>query len=123
MIYGAYLLYKKPREFDMLFSGDIGLEGEEYMRKQGELKQYDVLKVAHHGSKNSTSLNFLLQISPQIGLISCSESNSYGHPHKELLDRLKTVGCQYYITKDSGAVTIKTDGDKLWAKEYCDTRY
>lgn len=108
------------REFDMLFTGDVEKEGEEYIRIQEKLKQYEVLKVAHHGSKNSTGMDFLEEISPQIGLISCSSGNRYGHPHKELLDRLGRVGCKYYVTKDSGAITLTTDGTQVWMEEYCE---
>lgn len=114
----SFVLSLSFLEFDMLFTGDLEARGEEVIRKQEKLKQYEVLKVAHHGSKNSTTKEFLQKISPQIGLISCGRDNPYGHPNRELLERLKDIGCRYYVTRDSGATTITTDGSRVWVEEY-----
>lgn len=92
--------------FDILFTGDIEKEGEEKLTSLLK-KQYDVLKVAHHGSKNSTSEEFLDVVNPKIGFISAGENNSYGHPHEEVLERLEEKGCKCWNTIESGAVTIK----------------
>ena len=70
------------------------------------------MKVAHHGSRNSTSMEFLDSIKPEYSMISCGKSNRYGHPHEELLERLKLAGSNYLITYESGAITIETDGKK-----------
>jgi competence protein ComEC len=59
---------------------------------------YDILKVAHHGSKNSTSEEFLKLIQPEYSIISCGKNNRYGHPHKELRDRLKQIKSEVEIT-------------------------
>lgn len=104
-------------DFDMLFTGDIENEGEEMLLKVLE-KQYDVLKVAHHGSRNSTSEELLDAVKPKNGLVSAGENNSYGHPHKETLRRLEEEGCKMWNTAESGAVTLITDGKKLEIKEY-----
>ncbi len=108
-------------EFDMLFTGDIEAEGEASMEELLQ-KEYEVLKVAHHGSKNSTNTSFLKKVAPRIGIISCGRNNSYGHPHKELLNRLKEAGCKVYMTQNSGAIEIQTDGRKFWVDEYISTK-
>ena len=76
------------------------------------------MKVAHHGSKNSTSQELLSIIKPQISLISCSKNNRYGHPHGELLERLDDIGSEVVITYESGAITIKTDGKSMRIYDY-----
>ena len=76
------------------------------------------MKVAHHGSKNSTSEEFLEMIKPELSLISCSKNNRYGHPHEELLERLDDIGSEVVITFESGAITIKTDGRRMWVEEF-----
>lgn len=118
-------------EFDMLLTGDISRDGEDFLVEQflassgGNtleldymVTDYDVLKVAHHGSKNSTSEEFLAVVKPEYALISCSKDNYYGHPHEELLNRLKQIGSDIKVTYRSGAITIKTDGKKMEIREY-----
>jgi len=73
----------------------------------------DVLKVGHHGSKNSTMPEFLAAIAPQISIISAGEENSYGHPHPELLERLESSGSRILRTDRNGEVQILTDGHDL----------
>ena len=73
----------------------------------------DIIKVAHHGSKNSTKEEILNKVQAKIGLISSGRKNSYGHPHKELLERLEKAKVKAYGTKENGSVTIKTDGQKM----------
>ena len=66
-----------------------------------------ILKVAHHGSKYSTENSFLDIADPDIALISAGRGNRYGHPHKELTERLTGRGVNILGTKQNGAVTIK----------------
>jgi competence protein ComEC len=120
-------------EFDMLLTGDLEKEGEVELTKLLQnldyranyairpATDYDILKVAHHGSKNSTSEEILRMIRPEISLISCGEDNSYGHPHKELIERLKHIGSELKITYEKGAITIKTDGKKVITHDYLTT--
>lgn len=121
-------------EFDMLFTGDLEQEGEDkvcqilnnrdLLQQSGILEalrpaeRYDVLKVAHHGSKNSTMEDFLLLTRPGLSLISCGKNNSYGHPHPELIARLKHINSDYLITCDTGAITLRTDGKQLVVDKY-----
>jgi competence protein ComEC len=100
---------------DILLTGDVEGAGEKFLIENcaDALKETDVLKVAHHGSKNSTSEAFLEKCSPFISIISCSEKNRYGHPHQELIDRLETKNSKILQTKDSGEITLITDGNKM----------
>lgn len=68
-----------------------------------------ILKVAHHGSKNSTSEEFLKAANPKIAIISCGKGNRYGHPHEETLERLEKVDIPWFCTKDYGAITVTVD--------------
>ena len=69
-----------------------------------------VLKVAHHGSKNSTSEEFLKAANPMLAIISCGDGNRYGHPHEETLERLENADVPWFCTKDYGAITVTVDG-------------
>lgn len=68
-----------------------------------------ILKVAHHGSKNSTSEEFLKAANPKIAIISCGKGNRYGHPHEETLERLEKVDIPWFCTKDYGAIIVTVD--------------
>ena len=97
----------------MLFTGDVEGEGEERLNKalkDEKISDIDVLKVAHHGSKNSTSELFLQTVNPRVSIISCGENNRYGHPHKETLLRLDNSGSKVLVTKDCGAVSLQVTG-------------
>ncbi len=119
------------KQFDLLLTGDLEAYGEELVLKEleGQLNHalnglspvaadYDVLKVAHHGSGYSSGEDFLNLIKPEFSIISCGKDNSYGHPHKELLSRLEQIGGTIKITYECGAVTVKTDGEKMEIYEY-----
>jgi competence protein ComEC len=72
-----------------------------------------VLKVGHHGSKNSSTQEFLDAVAPAIAIISAGEDNPCGHPSPELLERLEVSGARVLRTDRDGAVHIVTDGDRL----------
>ena len=100
--------------FLALFTGDIS-EGEE--RKILPLPDVDILKVAHHGSRFSSSDAFLAAVSPELALISCGKNNSYGHPAKETLDRLQTADAIIYTTQHEGAVFVSLDHGRILVKQ------
>lgn len=110
-LYGANdysLVFKmKYKEFDMLFTGDIS---EAIEKELTDIDDCDVLKVAHHGSKNSSSEEFLKRLSPETAVISAGEGNSYGHPHRETIERLQKCRSSIFCTKDTGAIIISTNG-------------
>jgi len=96
-----------------LLTGDIEEPAEECLATLGPGLQSDVLKVAHHGSGTSTSSDFLNQVNPVIAVISAGKVNPFGHPHPEVVRRLKTFPLQLLRTDRQGAVTIRTDGNYL----------
>lgn len=97
-------------EFRALFTGDIGEETEKTLLPY--LSDVDFLKVAHHGSRFSTSEVFLEKILPEVGVISSSSTNTYGHPAPETIERLQKTGCQIEYTMKNGAITYWTDGTR-----------
>lgn len=107
--------------FSMLLTGDVEGEGEEELLKvldNMEDTAVTVLKVAHHGSRNSTASRLLELLKPDIAVISCGSDNSYGHPHKELLERLEDSGAAVLKTPDTGAVALKVRKNRLKVKSY-----
>ena len=97
-------------ETSVLFTGDAETMSE-YMMVDSELPlDADVLKVGHHGSNSSSSLEFLNAVSPKYAVISCGFDNSYGHPHQEILDRLKDIGVTLFRTDMQGMITLHSDG-------------
>lgn len=110
---GSLVLGVNYEEFSILCTGDVEAEGEIALTRRLVGQEFDILKVAHHGSKNSSLDSFLKMIRPKIALISAGENNAYGHPHKETLERLATIGCKIFTTVENGAITIQTDGNSL----------
>lgn len=91
-----------------LFTGDASIKVEEKLN----ITASSVLKVAHHGSKNSTSESFLKKVAPKIAVISAGENN-YGHPAPEVLARLSNFGINALITKLNGDVKIVSSGNNF----------
>ncbi|MBB6454339.1 competence protein ComEC [Salirhabdus euzebyi] len=87
-----------------LFTGDIGEAVEKELLKTYPNLKVDVLKVAHHGSKTSTSEDFLQATKPKHALISVGENNMYGHPSKDVVDRLENMGINLFRTDLNGAI-------------------
>ena len=85
----------------MLFTGDIPIQSE-----PEQIPDIDILKVAHHGSKHSTSQLFLENTTPEIAVISAGKDNSYGHPSDRVIDDLESVGAKVYRTDQMGCITI-----------------
>ena len=73
----------------------------------------DIIKIGHHGSKSSTTKDFLAAVSPEYGIISVGKDNSYGHPTELVLRRLSSAGINTYRTDELGTITVTTDGTKL----------
>lgn len=104
-------------EFDMLLTGDVEGEGEMQLTKQLEESYpdctWEVLKVAHHGSKNSSNEELLRLIQPAYAFISAGQGNRYGHPHQETVKRLADVGSRIYSTQENGAIIVEVEGGGL----------
>ena len=95
-------------EIDFLFTGDMESSTEQKILARD--LEAEILKAGHHGSKNSSSVAFLDEVHPEIVVISAGKNNSYGHPHRVLLDRLQCYTDEIYITYEMGNIIIKTDG-------------
>jgi hypothetical protein len=110
----SLVLKLKYRNRTLLLPGDAEKQAEHTMLKENSAVLHaDVLKVGHHGSKNSTKPEFLDAVAPAIAIISSGEDNPYGHPSPELLKRLEASGARVLRTDRDGAVHIVTDGDRL----------
>jgi competence protein ComEC len=97
-----------------LLSGDVERPIERRMLEDNELSRTDVLKVAHHGSKTSSTEPFLDAVQPQFAIISVGTENSYGHPNREVIDRLHDHHAAVFRTDQDGLISIRSDGRRLW---------
>jgi competence protein ComEC len=99
----------------MLFTGDIQSEAEAQLIASHRNLVSQVLKVAHHGSSSSTSLELLRLVRPDYLIISVGEHNDYGHPSRKTLRRLsiQRTAAQLYRTDRNGTVTVRTDGRRI----------
>ena len=105
-----------------LFTGDCEEEEELELVSSSykDILDSDVLKVGHHGSKTSSSEDFLSLVSPEIAVISCGEGNSYHHPHAAALNNLRNAGCDLYRTDIQGSIVATTYGDGIkWNASAC----
>ncbi len=108
--YSLCVYVKFAEGASLLLTGDVEGAGEEALIKElrrRDIEDIAILKTAHHGSRNATSREFLARVSPGIAVISCGRNNRYGHPHKELLERLEGYGVKVYLTPEGGAVTVR----------------
>lgn len=104
------------RDFRGLFTGDAGEPAEKAILNR--LRDVDFLKVGHHGSRYSSCREFLDQVKAEVAVISCSDSNTYGHPSPETTLRLKKSGAKTEFTMKSGAVSVCTDGKRMWVQRF-----
>lgn len=102
----SVVLYGKYSSINLLLTGDISSIVEEDILENYPFLKVDVLKVAHHGSKTSSSFDFVNHYKPKVSIISYG-LNNYGHPHNEVINRLKIVGSQIYTTFENGNITIE----------------
>jgi len=97
-----------------LFPGDAEREAEEEMvQTYGPGLRSDVLKAPHHGSKTSSTEEFLDAVSPSLAVISCGRKNKYGHPYPNVLERFEERNITFYRTDLDGTVEIISDGENL----------
>ena len=99
------------KNVSILFTGDIEEKAENkilnlYEDNLEELKS-TILKVAHHGSKTSTTKAFLEAVKPQIALVGVGEDNNFGHPNSGVIERLESIGCKIYRTDKCGEINFK----------------
>ena len=102
-----------------LLTGDIERECEDELADR--VGAADLLKVAHHGSRSSTTARFLQAASPRIAVISCGRRNLFGHPHREVLDALRQRRIQVLRTDRDGSIDFEVDGDHMFLRRQIDT--
>ncbi len=105
------VIYTELNNHKFLFMGDAGVEVEEDLIEKYNLKDIDVLKVGHHGSKTSSSKEFINGINPKYSIISVGKNNRYGHPNKEVLNNLENS--KIYRTDQDGSIMFKIKNSKL----------
>lgn len=107
----ALLLENGDNRF--LFSGDAEEEAEADILGNGISVLADVYQVGHHGSRTSSSKEFLEAIRPSWAIISCAEGNSYGHPHAKTLNELRSMGVKVFRTDEQGSIVAYCDGAEI----------
>lgn len=110
------VIYTELSNHKFLFMGDAGLEVEEDLIKKYNLKDIDVLKVGHHGSRTSSGKNFINEINTEYSIISVGKNNRYGHPNKEVLSNLEQS--KIYRTDQDGSIMFKIKKNKLRIETY-----
>lgn len=109
-------------EASFLFTGDLVAEQEQQVLANGTNVASTVLKVGHHGSRTSSSQEFLTAVNPGWAVISCGYNNSFGHPHKEILNRLTScTKAEILRTDQQGAIVFRTDGKSIKVESFCQT--
>jgi competence protein ComEC len=97
----------------LLFTGDIEAEAERLLIKNNADLTADVLKVPHHGSKKSNTLDFLTAVSPRFAIISNGLYNRYGHPAAEVIDRLEQLGARIIRLDREGGIAMVIKGSSI----------
>ena len=103
-------------EFNALLTGDIGPKIIGEIIQTGKVGEVEYIKIPHHGSKNGLTKELLDVASPEVAVISVGK-NSFGHPHKEILNLLKEYGIQTKRTDEDGDVEVVSDGNSWWIKK------
>ncbi len=96
--------------FGILFTGDIEKSEDDILNEiKKDIIKSDIIKISHHGSKTSSSEEFLEAVKPKIALIGVGENNKFGHPNKQVLEKLKNIRCKIYRTDLNGEIKIKVN--------------
>ena len=105
------VIYTELGGYKFIFMGDAGIEKEKDILDKYNINDIDVLKVGHHGSKTSSSKDFINYINPKYSIISVGKNNRYGHPNKEVLSILENS--KIYRTDEDGSIMFKIKNNKL----------
>ena len=105
------VIYTELNGYKFMFMGDASTTTEKEILNKYNLPDVDILKVGHHGSKTSSSIDFINEINPKYSIISVGKKNRYGHPNKEVLDNLKES--KIYRTDEDGSIMFKIKNNKL----------
>ena len=105
------VIYMELNGYKFMFMGDASVTTEKEIMNKYNLPDIDVLKVGHHGSKTSSSKEFINVINPKYSIISVGKNNSYGHPNKEVLENLENS--KIYRTDLDGSIMLKIKNNEL----------
>jgi competence protein ComEC len=115
----SIVLRVKFGERSILLTGDIERQAEKALLDSGQALHADVVKVPHHGSKSSSTEDFVRGVTPEFAIISVGRHSMFGHPHKEVVQRWQANGATVLTTGECGTITITTDGKDLRLKKFC----
>ena len=110
------VIYTELNGYKFMFMGDASKSKDEDIIKKYKLAKIDFLKVGHHGSKTSSSKEFISKINPKYSIISVGRKNKYGHPNKEVLNNLDNS--KIYRTDQDGSIMLKIKDNKLKIETY-----
>lgn len=106
-------------ESEFLFTGDAGENQEKRLiENYNDLLDTDFLKVGHHGSRTSSEIEFLNEVTPKIAIVSLAERNRFKHPHQEAIQRIQEIGTELYFTSRDRALVFVSDGKSIWREEW-----
>ena len=108
------VIYFNYNSYKFLFMGDAGVEKEKDILEKYNISGIDILKIGHHGSKTSSSKEFINEINPNYSIISVGKNNRYGHPNKEVLNNLGQS--KIYRTDIDGSIMFRIKNNKLKIK-------
>lgn len=105
-----------------LLTGDVEADGEleaaKILAGRADFTGIDIYKASHHGSRTANTAELIAAAVPRLGIISCGEDNSYGHPHVETIERFRQAGTDIMITKDTGAIIIQIKNGNYTVTSY-----
>lgn len=114
------------KNFKMLFTGDIEEVAEKAILKKysnyTDILKSTVLKVAHHGSKTSSTTEFIKMVNPNVALIGVGEDNNFGHPSDIIINNLEDINCKIFRTDEDGEITITTNGKRYKLTKFVNNR-
>ncbi len=110
---GCLVVRIQRQDTSILLTGDAEVEAEQDMLSDGEGLHADVLKLGHHGSKTSSSNEFLDSVKPKVAIVSAGIRNVFGHPNPLVMERVESRGIKIFRTDRDGAITVSSDGHKL----------
>jgi len=106
----SLVLWLRLGRVSLLLPGDVEAAGERCCRAA----RSDIVKVPHHGSRTSSAPAFLAGTRPRVAIVSGGAPNPFGHPHPEIVERYRRSGALVLRTDRDGAITVSTDGSRLW---------
>ena len=109
----SQIYYATYKDTSILLTGDASVKSEKILLEKYDIGHIDILKVGHHGSNTSTSINLLKETNPTIGLISCGLNNKFNHPNIETINKLNKYKVKYYRTDLQGTIKVNLKSLKV----------